>query len=387
MNPESLAVDGDRQLLIWSRSKQQLCAHLTTRIAALMVVVAAWISGCSGREAPPTVVVYVSADDHIARQLIQRFEDQTGIDVKMVGDTEVKKTTGLVQRLRNERDHPQADVFWSSEIFQTIELADDGVLASYTSEETADWPRRRRDADRRWYAFAARARVIVYSPRRVAPDEVPRTWMDLADPRWKDRIAMADPRFGTTGGHLGAAAAYWDLFEEDGFFERVFLAGLARNGVKLLPSGNAGTVRAVISGEADLGLTDTDDVWAARAQGHQVELAYPRHHRNSNASGGGTLLIPNTIALIAGCPHPEAGGRFIDFMLSEDAERMLAESVSHNIPLRSDLADAYPDYTAPDPLEVDFAEAARRRDHAVAMAMKYLAEHGGGLPESARDEP
>ena len=77
-------------------------------------------TGCGQHEAPDSVVVYVSADDHIARLLIQRFEDQHGIDVRMVGDTEAKKTTGLVQRLRQEQDNPQADVFWSSEIFMTM---------------------------------------------------------------------------------------------------------------------------------------------------------------------------------------------------------------------------------------------------------------------------
>ena len=75
---------------------------------------------------------------------------------------------------------------------------------------------------------------------------------------------MADPRFGTTGGHLAAMKAYWTSIMGAAYYT-AFLEGLAANNVRLLPSGNAGVVRAVADGEADLGLTDTDDVWAAQA--------------------------------------------------------------------------------------------------------------------------
>ena len=102
------------------------------------------------------VVLYVSADEHIARQVIDRFQQQTGISVKVVGDTEAKKTTGLVERLRGEKASPQADVFWSSEISQTIALADEGALDEHLSDATKDWPREWRDGQRRWFAFAAR---------------------------------------------------------------------------------------------------------------------------------------------------------------------------------------------------------------------------------------
>ena len=52
---------------------------------------------------------------------------------------------------------------------------------------------------------------------------------------------------------------------------------------------------------------------------------------------------------------------------------MLAESSSHNIPLRPSLADAYPDYAVNDPLRIDYPRVADLRDQALAEAMKYLA--------------
>ncbi|MHC4106937.1 MAG: extracellular solute-binding protein [Planctomycetota bacterium] len=330
------------------------------------------LAGCP-RGSGPSVVVYASADEYIARQVIAAFEEATGIRVRFVGDTEAKKTTGLIERLRAEANNPQADVFWSSEIFMTIGLADDGLLEPFESEATSDWPAPWRDPQRRWHGFAARARVIVYAPKRVTAEERPETWMDLTDSYWKGRLVMADPRFGTTGGHLGAIKAYWDREFQPGIYT-AFLMGLADNDVRLLPSGNAGVVAAVVSGEADVGLTDTDDVWAAQAQGRDVQLIYPAHSNEPGATGIGTLLIPNTVGLVKGGPNPQSAERFIEFLLSERVERMLAESVSHNVPLRPGLAADYPDVAVPDPLRIDYRLAAGQRDEAVALAMRYLTD-------------
>jgi len=340
----------------------------------LLVLAALAPLSCAPGDDRPVVVLYVSTDEYIARKVVAAFEQDAHVRVDLVGDTEAKKTTGLVERLRAERDNPQADVFWSSEIFQTIALAEDGVLAPHASAETAGWPARHRDPDGLWYAFAARARVIAYAPDRVAEEDIPRTWTDLTRDYLAGRIVMADPRFGTTGGHLGAMKAHWDRRAMPGFY-----------GVRLLPSGNAGVVRAILDGEADIGLTDTDDVWAARQAGGNLALVYAPHSHEPEP-GNGTLLIPNTVALVRGGPNPEAAARLVDFLLSETVERMLAESVSHNIPLRPSLAGAYPEWSVHDPLDVNLSRAAAERNRAITMAMKILTG-AGSEPREETDVP
>src|SRR5260370_37579979 len=72
--------------------------------------------GCNSRSTSPgTVVVYTSVDDVFARPIAERFEKETGIQVKLVPDTEETKSTGLLNRLLAEKDRPQADVFWSGD--------------------------------------------------------------------------------------------------------------------------------------------------------------------------------------------------------------------------------------------------------------------------------
>ncbi|MGI9014568.1 MAG: extracellular solute-binding protein [Phycisphaerales bacterium] len=320
----------------------------------------------------PSLVLYVSADDVLVRHVVARFEAKTGIQVQVVGDSEINKTTGLVNRIIAERNNPLANVFWSSECFMMMKLADAGVLAPSTSSITQQHPAHMRDSGNRWFAFAARARVIVYSSDRVSEDELPTRWSDLADPKFKGRIAMADPRFGTTRGHLGAMQAWWDEHPDSGNYYE-YVDALIANGVHVLTTGNAGVVQAVANGQADFGMTDTDDVWASQRNGLAVELLYPAHG-TPGVPGEGTLLIPNTIALVAGGSNPESAQQFVDFMLSDEVERMLAASESRNVPMDPQLAAEFSELAVPDPLDVDLRAAAAAMDDAVSYFVER-AEH------------
>ena len=317
------------------------------------------VMSCRPAEDRPRVVVYVSADEYVARPILDRFQNETGIMVDALYDTEATKTTGLVSRLLAERERPRADLFWSSECFRMIELQEAGLLGRFPPDEASAMTTGVSPAwcssEDAWIAIAPRARVIVYAPDRVSADDVPSTWEGLVDPRWRGRLAMADPRFGTTGGHLGAMHAAWGS-------ERYgrWLDGLQANEVALLTSGNAGVVEGVATGEFDLGMTDTDDVWAAREQGLAVELMYPRHEPAS-VSGGGTLLIPNTVGIIRGGPHPESALALARWLVSAEVERMLMESPSRNIPLRSDPGAL----AVPDPLKIELESASLQRTDAL----------------------
>lgn len=341
---------------------------------AVLAMAGLGLTGCG--EPRDQVVIYVSADDYVARPLLAQFEAESGLEVVARYDTEATKTTGLVNRIRDEASRPRADVLWSSEPFMMAQLADEGLLAAPPADRLAEWPEAWRDPERQWHAFSGRARVIVYAPDRVPADRVPRTWMDLTRPWWKNRMVMADPRFGTTRGHLGAMKRTWDREVMPGYYE-AFLEGLAENGVRLLPGGNAAVVDAVASGEADVGLTDTDDVWVAQDRGLAVELVYPRHAPD-DAPGGGTLVVPNTAALVKGGPNPDAAIRLLEFLLSKQAEIALMKTASRNVPLvhrealEGDLAEQAAALEVPDPLRLDYGRASKSMDDAVAIAMRIL---------------
>lgn len=325
-----------------------------------MIILLTTLVGCRDQN-DAQVVLYTSADQQFAEKIVARFTKKTGINVRCRYDVEATKTLGLVQRLRSEAANPRADVFWSSEIFETIRLAQDGILAPHHSQTTKRWPTHLRDPQGRWFAFALRARVIAYNTERVPSDQAPRSIEDLLDPKWKNRIVMARPQFGTTRGHVAAIYVHYGPQHA----KRIFTQ-LKQNGVRLV-SGNSTAVRMVAQGAADLCLTDTDDVWVAQRNGWPVKLVYPKHAQ------AGTLLIPNTVARIHNGPHPHAAAKLIDFLLSPEVEDLLAQSDSHNIPVRPDLAKRYPQYAVTDPMPIDYTDVAHAINDAVRTAQQALA--------------
>jgi iron(III) transport system substrate-binding protein len=324
-----------------------------------------FLEGCksedsSGKETAEskTIVVYCSADQEFAQKIIERFTQKTGIKVLCRYDVEATKTLGLVQRLRSEASNPQADVFWSSEIFETIGLANDKILGEYSSPVTQAWPANYRDPQGRWFGFAPRARVIAYNTNLVKKADAPASIEDLLKPNWKKKLVIARPQFGTTRGHV---AALWVHYGPEKAKE--ILSGFAANEVNVV-NGNSTAVRTVAEGRAAVCLTDTDDVWVAQRNGWPVELVYPKH------GSAGTLMIPNTVAMVHGTKTPHDAGVFIDFMLSEEVEQMLAESDSHNVPVRPELAKKYSKYAVPSPMEIDYVEVSK----AIVPAMQAVGQ-------------
>jgi iron(III) transport system substrate-binding protein len=295
---------------------------------------------------PREVVVYCSADQQFAEKVLQDFQERTGIIARARYDTEATKTVALVQRLRSEVEKPTADVFWSSEVFHTIRLAREGVLAPYESEAAKQRPADLVGTEGRWYGFGLRARVIAWNTERVSESEAPRSVEDLLDAKWRGRVVIAAPEFGTSGGGVAAWFAHYGPARA-----REILRGLKANEVALV-DGNSTAVRAIATGQADVCLTDTDDVYAAQRNEWPVAMCALDH------GGAGVLAIPNTVGLVAGAPHPESAAALVDYLLGEHAERLLAQTDSHNTPVRPEVAAEFPQYALPKRLPVGFGAIA-----------------------------
>ncbi len=290
-----------------------------------------------------SVVVYTSADDVIARPLLAVFERQTGLTVRMKGDTEATKTTGLVERLRAEHRSGRAgaDVFWSSEPFLTAMLAAEGVLAVLPQDllPLAEPPPSgaatvQVDAPSRWIGFARRARMVVYHTRRFASANDPALMNIMSDQFCAAAPAIARPQFGTTRGHFAAILA-WAGEDE---FSR-WLRRLKKGGARMV-DGNSAVVRAVAQGECSLGLTDTDDVWSGQREGWPVAGRAVCHGpTDAHPERWGPMYLPNTAGVVAGGANPVGAALLVRFLVSEQSERWLMESESHNMPVRPALMD------------------------------------------------
>ena len=314
----------------------------------------------SPRQDQRQVVLYCSVDQSIAEPIIAEFEKQTDIKVLARFDTEASKTVGLVQRIRAETASPIADVFWSSEIFHTIRLAREELLAQYNSDQTKNWPAKFADPNGRWYGFALRGRVIAYNTERVSGKDAPNSLEDILESKWKGRLVMATPEFGTTGGDVASWFAHYGSERA-----KKILQLLKANKIRLV-DGNSTAVRMVATGQADVCFTDTDDVYAAQRNGWPIAMNY------LNQGGDGPLAIPNTAAVIKGCSHPEEAADLMDFLLSEQLERMLARSDSHNSPIHPSLTGQFEQYVISKPLDVDYEKIADHLPMAIKTAREIL---------------
>jgi iron(III) transport system substrate-binding protein len=327
-------------------------------VVGLLVCVSA---GCRERNetAQSAVVLYSSVDETFLRNIIADYERRTGRKVQLVGDTEAGKTIGLVNRIRAEQDRPRADVWWSSEQSQTMLLAREGLLAPYESPTADDIRPEFRDEDDRWTGFALRARVVAYDPTRTPAETLPKNWEAYASAEWASRVAIAQPFFGTTRSHVAAMHAMWgDKRLRD------FLVAL-KDGGATFADGNASAVRKLLDGAVEVAFTDSDDVITAQARGASVAMVYP------DMGDGGTLVIPNTVALIAGAPHPDDARKLIDFIVSAEVEEALARSPSGNYPVRARLRVKL-GIEPPAASTVGFAEIADHMQPAVAACREIL---------------
>jgi iron(III) transport system substrate-binding protein len=337
-------------------------ARFTVVLAGLCIttgVIGSTLGGCGRSDDGRTATLYCSVDEPFAKEVIAAFEKQTGIRVQLKTDTEAGKTTGLVRRIEAEASRPQADVFWSSELFNTIKLARQGLFAEYRPPAVGI-PDRYKDPAGKWTAFGLRARVLAYNTAKLKREDLPAQWRAISDARWKGQLGVADPRFGTTRGHFAAFLLAWG---ESGYVE--FLDRLAGNLTVGLQTGNADAARLVGSGQLLVCATDTDDVYARQNLKEPIDLVYP------DMGDGGTLLIPNSVALVTGAPHPEAARKLIDFLASEQTERMLAASESKNIPVRQSLRDAL-GVRLPPETKLTFDQIADAMDRAIELAGQRL---------------
>ncbi len=288
----------------------------------LVLLVLAFVAGCdSCKSKGNEAVVYTSVDQVFSEPIFHHCEGAVGISVRSLFDTEETKSTGVLNRIIVEAEHPQADVFWSGDPVRPFVLVDRGLVEPYRSPNAAGLPRALRAQDGTWTGFAARARVLLVNDELVSEADTPRSIRDLADPRWKGRTAIANPLFGTTTMHVAALFSAWGDEEAKAFLNR-----LKENDVRIASS-NGEVKRLVVSGEIAFGLTDTDDAHGAVGDGAPVRVVYP------DQNGMGSLVIPTVVVLIKGGPRPEAGRRLIDCLLSAEVESAMAKSAAH-MPLR-----------------------------------------------------
>jgi iron(III) transport system substrate-binding protein len=323
--------------------------------------------GCSNNSS--RVVLYCAQDEEFAQLVFADFQHRTGLTIAPHYDTEATKSVSIYQELLREKDRPRCDVHWNNEILSTIRLRRLGLLEPYASPSAAPYPPSARAPDDTWHAFAARARVLLVNTKLVPEEDRPRSLLDLTDPKWKGKVALAKPQFGTTSTEAACLFEVWGRDQAQAFYR-------ALRGNAQIMAGNKPVAEAVGSGAVAVGMTDTDDAMDEVRKGRPVAIVFPDADRPAGDRRG-TLFIPNTVAVIRGCPHPQGARQLVDYLLSPEVEQRLAETASCQIPLNPQVqAKLPPEIKTPrqvKAMDVDFEKAADLWEEAQGFLAKEFA--------------
>lgn len=229
----------------------------------------------------------------------------------------VRGSTGaMMQRIKAEAGSPKADIFWSGG-FSSLGIYRE-YFTPYRSSEAAAVPAGFRGPDDLWLGTNAHVMVIMVNKRALKGDAMPRTWSDLADPRWKGRLVIGDPEKTSS-----SFATLWGINETLG---KEPLKGIARNSTVVSTASQV--YEGVSKGEFAVGFTMEYAAQEYVAGGQKdIQIVYPSE---------GTVIAPEGMALVKGSKNPEEAKKFYDFLASKQAQEMLVQKFFRR-PSREDI--------------------------------------------------
>ena len=290
---------------------------------ALALTMASAIAEKAPEEYTGTVTIYSPHDQDPLNAGIKAFETKyPNVKVELVADG----TGNLLNRIAAEAAAPMADVLWGGgadslaaykDYFQSykpscIDLIDPSLY----------------DADCYWIGESPLPMVFLVNTSMVSAEEAPKTWKDLADPKWEGKIAFANPASSgsaftqlctilmTYGDASDDYAAGWDLVHS-----------MIKNLV--IQSGSSAAHKNVDAGEYPIGITLEKaaikyDTTSADAH---LMIVYPED---------GTSAVPDGVAIVKDCPNLELAQLFEEFVLSAECQTAQNADFGRR-PIRSDV--------------------------------------------------
>lgn len=257
------------------------------------------------------LVVYSGRSKSLVDPVIEKFRAETGINVEV----KFGGSTQLAVALIEEGDKTPADLFWAQDAGALGALNKVGLLQALSSDITSLVPGSFSNANGTWVATTGRARVLAYSPERLAVTDLPASVMDLTNETYRNRIAWAP----TNASFQSFVSAM--ILEYGVDATRDWLVGVRDNGAKNYANNNA-ILQGIAAGEADLGITNHYYLLRAKAE----NPAFPVEQTVFSAGDIGNMVNVAGIGKLASSKNP-AAEKFIEFLLSQEIQVWFTENV------------------------------------------------------------
>jgi iron(III) transport system substrate-binding protein len=282
------------------------------------------LAACGGAGSSNSLVLYNGQHPQVTAELVSAFERQTGIKVN------VRTNDGIVlaDQLLQEGSASPADVYLTENSPELENLEQHGLLAKLEPSTLAQVPSRYDSQRGEWAGIALRISALAYDPSLIAAAHLPTSLLELAEPRWKGKLALAP----TDSDFVPLVGAVIATYGEQAAVQ--WLAGLKRNGA--LYQSDESVVAAVNRANAAVGIINHYYWYRLRlevgASGmHSALYFFPNHNVGSleNISGAAVLKTSK---------HPHEAQAFVKFLLSDGGQQILAHGYDFEYPLRPGIA-------------------------------------------------
>ena len=278
-------------------------------LAAVLIAAFFALAACGG-SGDGTLTVYSGRSESLVGPLIQRFQEETGLEVavKYAGTPELAST------LLEEGKNSPADVFFAQDPGGLSAVED--LLAELPDSVVASVPAWASSPGRKWVGVSGRARTVVYHTARLTPSDLPDDLAGFTDPRWKGRIGWA-PSNASFQTMITAMRAVWG----DGPTLQ-WLKGIQANDPLVYPK-NTPIVAAAGAGEIDVGFVNHYYLHRFLAEEGESFAARNYHPR---AGGPGAIVMVAGAGVLAESGNRENAQKFIEYLLSADAQTYFVEN-------------------------------------------------------------
>lgn len=258
------------------------------------------------------LTIYSGRREPLFQPVVDLFEEETGIDVSV----KYGGTTELGAALLEESGNPQADIFVGTGADSAEALREMDAFDSFTSPVIDEVPESYRSDDDTWVGISGRSRIIMYNPEVVEEEDLPLpdSVFDLTDEGYEDQVAIAS----TLDAEVTAWVSALRIFLGDDEAQ-AYLEDLQDNGIEVLR--NHTEVRdAVGRGEKAFGLVNHYYYELEKAEGSPVDAIYP----DQGTDEMGILVNVVAAAIVRDARHREEAERFLEFLLSPEAQELFA---------------------------------------------------------------
>ena len=286
---------------------------------------ATWLATPVQAPAADKLIIYSGRAERLIKPVLDAFTAKTGIQVELLSSG----TTELVNRLKAEGDRTQADLLITNDA-GSLELARAaGLLRPMNMREVERAiPAQFRASDNSWVGLSGRFWIVVYNTTMVKPEEV-KSLLDLADARWKDKIAI--PNSGSEYLQAGVSVIRASVGDDR---TKKFLTGLRDNAGTQVYQKSSQIVEAVAKGQVAMGIVNHYYVYRhlATQPSSPIAVLMP----DQQEGGIGAIMNVAGVGILKHTAHLDSAKLLVEFLVAQAGQRMFAD-LDKEYPLHPDV--------------------------------------------------